>query len=64
MKRKNWLSEAYQDYFSTQKRQQPSGPKTYLLKLIEFNKISLVEKPIKEDWWCTSAEVESDLIEI
>ena len=48
-----------------------TGPKTYLLKLIEFNKIALMERQssnLREDWWCTSSdptgEEERDLIDI
>jgi hypothetical protein len=64
MKRKKWLFEAYSDFLQTRRSHisQPSGPKTYLLKLIEFNKIALIEKQpsvassaIREDWWCTSS---------
>jgi hypothetical protein len=61
MKRKKWLYEAYSDFLST-RHSQPSGPKTYILKLIEFNKIALIEKQpsatnsaVREDWWCTSS---------
>lgn len=35
-----------------------TGPKFYLLKLIEFNKIAILEKSItvRDDWWCTSSD--------
>lgn len=46
MKRKKWLFEAYADYFQRRNIncEQLSGPKSYLLKLIEFNRIALFEK--------------------
>jgi hypothetical protein len=76
MKRKKWLFEAYADYFQRKNPhcEQLTGPKSYLLKLIEFNRIALFEKaactagsPIREDWWLTSSDPmndERDLIEI
>lgn len=76
MKRKKWLFEAYADHYSHTtftSMQELTGPKTYLLKLIEFNKIALIEKAPstggqqREDWWCTASDPnveERDLIEI
>ena len=69
MKRKKWLYEAYNDYYCHRIGNTISGPKTYLLKLIEFNKVVLLEKLniVRDDWWCTSSDPsneESDLIEI
>jgi len=51
-----WLQEAYADFLpthassksvdtkTTEGQVAPSGPKVYLLKLIEFNKIELLER--------------------
>jgi hypothetical protein len=54
MKRNLWLQESYSEIF----KQKSTGPKFYLLKLIEFNKIAILEKSvtIRDDWWCTSSD--------
>jgi len=50
MKRKKWLHDAYHENLnpnahqsSQRNNQMPIGPKAYLLKLIEFNKIAILE---------------------
>ena len=69
MKRKKWLHDAYHEHLSSnvqsssQASAAPIGPKASLLKLIEFNKIALLEvqpdsTPInaRETWWFNEPE--------
>lgn len=53
LKRDYWLQESYPENLKSS-----TGPKFYLFKLVEFNKIAILEKSvtIRDEWWLTSSD--------
>ena len=67
MRRNAWIQESYVEVFDIFKNKAQliygekgeNKPKVNLLKLIEFNKIALLEKSTstrENNWWCTASD--------